>query len=194
MDINSIIQEEIEDYRSNQEFYHGTNKKFSRFDTSKVGTGQEVEAHGFGFYFTSNKDIAEFYAKDLAGKNEPAYVYTVRVFNKDFFEWDDIVDHEKAERILSCFKNLDGFDEVDINDMEDALGLSDGYYGHYSQFSSIYDLLKAFLGSSRKASEFFSDCGFDGIVFDSKESGYQVKNYTIFDSGNIKIIDVEKVN
>lgn len=46
--------------------FHGTpNGKFYTFEKSKVGTSTDFGKLGRGFYFTTNKQAAEYYAKDL---------------------------------------------------------------------------------------------------------------------------------
>jgi hypothetical protein len=50
--------------------YHGSPHKFDQFGPldEVVGTGEGVQAFGHGLYFTSEKDIANHYAKDLSAR------------------------------------------------------------------------------------------------------------------------------
>lgn len=48
-----------------QSAYHGTPHKFDNFSTEHIGSGEGAQAHGWGLYFASNKDISENYRKDL---------------------------------------------------------------------------------------------------------------------------------
>jgi hypothetical protein len=48
------------------ELWHGTPHKVDKFSTSKIGTGEGVQAFGWGLYFTDLKSIAENYARKLA--------------------------------------------------------------------------------------------------------------------------------
>ena len=45
--------------------YHGSPHKFKVFRTDKIGMGEGVQAYGWGMYFASKKEIAEFYRDAL---------------------------------------------------------------------------------------------------------------------------------
>jgi hypothetical protein len=49
-----------------QSAWHGSPHKFDEFSTSKIGTGEGAQAYGYGLYFAGNKEIAEYYQKNLA--------------------------------------------------------------------------------------------------------------------------------
>jgi len=46
--------------------WHGTPHEFDKFDISKIGSGEGAQAYGHGLYFSSQKDIAEWYRKNLS--------------------------------------------------------------------------------------------------------------------------------
>ena len=48
-----------------QAAFHGTGSRFDRFNTDFVGTGEGVQAFGWGLYFSSSQKIAEHYRKSL---------------------------------------------------------------------------------------------------------------------------------
>lgn len=48
-----------------QPAYHGTPHKFDRFTLDAIGSGEGVQAFGWGLYFTSKRDIAEWYRRKL---------------------------------------------------------------------------------------------------------------------------------
>lgn len=50
----------------NQDAYHGTPHKHNKFSTKKIGTGQGARLHGWGLYFTKNKELAEQYRRELS--------------------------------------------------------------------------------------------------------------------------------
>ena len=50
--------------------YHGSGVDFDKFQTSFIGTGEKVQAVGWGLYFSDLLDIAEFYRKTVA---KPVY-------------------------------------------------------------------------------------------------------------------------
>jgi hypothetical protein len=46
--------------------YHGSPHTFDRFDMSKIGTGEGVQAYGHGLYFAENESVAKDYRDALA--------------------------------------------------------------------------------------------------------------------------------
>lgn len=50
----------------NQSAYHGTPHRFERFSLEHIGAGEGVQAFGWGLYFTSDRDIAEWYRRKLS--------------------------------------------------------------------------------------------------------------------------------
>ena len=52
-----------------QPAYHGSpHRGIDAFSTDKIGTGEGAQAYGWGLYFASKKDVAEYYRKTLAAK------------------------------------------------------------------------------------------------------------------------------
>jgi len=47
--------------------FHGSPHKFSKFDASKIGTGEGAQAYGHGLYFAEAPGVASEYRKQLAG-------------------------------------------------------------------------------------------------------------------------------
>ncbi len=50
----------------NQSAYHGTPHRFDKFSTEHIGSGEGVQAHGWGLYFASDKNVSEEYRKQLS--------------------------------------------------------------------------------------------------------------------------------
>jgi hypothetical protein len=48
--------------------WHGSPHKFDKFDSSKIGTGEGVQAYGQGLYTAEARDVGEQYARELSGK------------------------------------------------------------------------------------------------------------------------------
>ncbi len=48
--------------------YHGTPHKFSKYDLSKIGTGEGAQVYGHGIYFAEQPDVAKVYQKTLGGQ------------------------------------------------------------------------------------------------------------------------------
>lgn len=46
--------------------YHGSPHSFSRFDASKIGTGEGAQAYGHGMYFAGNEGVARGYRDKLS--------------------------------------------------------------------------------------------------------------------------------
>ncbi|MFT5949653.1 MAG: hypothetical protein ACI807_003939, partial [Paracoccaceae bacterium] len=65
-----------------QAAYHGSPHRFDKFTTGRMGTGEGVQAFGWGMYFAGKRGLAEHYRKTLSrtkgsNKNETATVYGV---------------------------------------------------------------------------------------------------------------------
>ena len=45
--------------------FHGSPHKFSKFDMSKIGTGEGAQAYGHGLYFAENPSIAKDYQRNI---------------------------------------------------------------------------------------------------------------------------------
>nr|HPL80663.1 hypothetical protein [Burkholderiaceae bacterium] len=60
-----------------QRAYHGTPYRgIERFSTDAIGTGEGAQAYGWGLYFASKREVADFYRRKLSGESD-------RVFTKD---------------------------------------------------------------------------------------------------------------
>lgn len=53
-----------------QTVYHGSPHKFTKFDMSKIGTGEGAQAYGHGLYFAENRAVANEYAGPLNAARE----------------------------------------------------------------------------------------------------------------------------
>ncbi len=167
--------------------FHGTKFNFIEFNNTNIGSGDGKSVHGYGFYFTNNKDIAEYYCNQLTQFNKK-YIYMVKIKNDNFLDWDGVILEEDAEKIFKKYKSIENNEQL-LNDMQDSLGLSEAYYGDFIMTNSLYNYLEVILESKKEASNFLNKCGFDGIKFNSKENGFNSTNYVIFNSNNIEILD-----
>lgn len=52
--------------------YHGSPHDFDKFESSKIGTGEGVQAFGHGLYFAGKREVAEYYRDSLAQRNPRA--------------------------------------------------------------------------------------------------------------------------
>ena len=66
-----------------QQGWHGTPHDFEQFDLSKIGTGEGMQAHGWGVYISGSKKTAEGYRQRLTGsffEKRITYLYDGKPF------------------------------------------------------------------------------------------------------------------
>lgn len=51
--------------------FHGSPAKFSKFDPTKIGSGEGAQAYGYGHYVAESPKIAKGYASNITFKNNP---------------------------------------------------------------------------------------------------------------------------
>lgn len=85
-----------------QSAYHGTPHKFDEFSTEHIGTGEGVQAHGWGLYFAGNKDVSEGYRKSLSNDDFDNEKY--------FYNGKEITDRNKKAILSTIVDN--GKDKV----------------------------------------------------------------------------------
>lgn len=74
--------------------YHGSPHRFSKFDASKINTGEGAQAYGHGLYFAEDPKVAEFYRNKLVptvGKSKPAYLLDGKIIKQDSTPFADAV-------------------------------------------------------------------------------------------------------
>ena len=52
-------------YELFEDLYHGSPYDFDKFSTNNIGSGEGAASYGWGLYFASNEDIADFYRAKL---------------------------------------------------------------------------------------------------------------------------------
>lgn len=62
--IKNLLKKVTEPLRA----WHGTPHNVDKFDSTKIGTGEGVQAYGHGLYFAENPEVAKSYQTALAGK------------------------------------------------------------------------------------------------------------------------------
>lgn len=77
--------------------YHGSPHDFSQFDMSKLGTGEGNNAYGWGLYFTSSREVSEWY-RTMLTRNED-YVTINGQPLKDVTNYDEST-IKKLNRVL----------------------------------------------------------------------------------------------
>lgn len=97
--------------------YHGTGASFDAFDERFIGQGEGQQAYGWGFYFSSEKQVAEFYRSKLsAPENTRPDQEAIAKYQG---EWKKTVARWEAENegLPDYLKELDGerlFAELDV--------------------------------------------------------------------------------
>ncbi len=82
--------------------FHGSPHKFTKFDLSKIGTGEGAQAYGHGLYFAENPRVAGNYRNRFAERG--GYTYTPEVQKKYFPAWDALTEKlNDAHRRASDF-------------------------------------------------------------------------------------------
>jgi hypothetical protein len=80
--------------------YHGSPHKFDRFSLDHVGKGEGVQAYGYGLYFSSKREVAEFY-RDNVG-------YTQAIANKTWTAPKG-VPQKTGEHIVNILSSFFGY-------------------------------------------------------------------------------------
>lgn len=115
------------------EVYHGSPHRFNRFTTEKMGTGEGVQAFGWGLYFTDLESIARGYADKLSKPNHskfrqkllkdnpPSHVINDIIDFSEYYEYDydkvleALIKNENKEGIKYLTENKDLFNSVERN-------------------------------------------------------------------------------
>jgi len=67
----------------NIKLWHGSKHSFQKFDLNKIGTGQHSQDFGWGLYFTTKKETAEFYANEISNTKTPIEKYNENIIHDD---------------------------------------------------------------------------------------------------------------
>ena len=92
--------------------YHGSPHKFTKFDMSKIGTGEGAHAYGHGLYFAESPEVGKEYARKLANVDSSGYANAqlnaqnlVQRFNGDK-EWAKEVVKEQLANVEKTDPNF----------------------------------------------------------------------------------------
>ena len=191
--INEVIAHDLT-------LYHGTPYNFVSFQTTNIGSGEGNQSFGYGLYLTSNKDVANYYAKILA--KDKSYVYTVKITNGNFFEWYEKLDDNFQKEFINQMRQ-NGYDEMPYKRML-SKGMVKNLYmpieqavKYFPNGKFFYENLSLMLGGDKNASFFLKKLGFTGIkypigsFFHGKNKGEYGYNYVIFSGDDIQIVNKE---
>jgi len=90
-----------------QTAFHGTPYYFDKFTLDHIGSGEGVQAYGWGLYFTGNKEIADYYRKTLAGTNMGAIM---KVLPKYFKPGNIVPGYASMDKVLSYIPGKTPYD------------------------------------------------------------------------------------
>lgn len=112
------IPSHIADARFSVTGYHGTRHRFERFSSDAIGRGEGAQVFGYGLYFAGERDVAEFYRKQLANNalldGKPV---------KDLFDQDQSIAHTLADRMRFEGVTADEARSLEIKDWRDRVEL-----------------------------------------------------------------------
>jgi hypothetical protein len=128
-DSNNIIEEKTA--------YHGSQHNFDNFSLQYIGTGEGVQAYGWGLYFTENKEDSEYYRSNIT-------IYKINInginylFNKSDNIWfkEGTINRIK-DKILDVILTIIKDNEIEtINELIDYINNKKNNISNISQYIS----------------------------------------------------------
>ena len=165
--------------------YHGSSKKFDRFDMSKVGTssGENKDSgyFGTGFYFTPHQGLAEKYGPVLY--KSFLRINQIQTFNEEHgnVRFDDVPLPENIrEEVMKKYKPLQ---EEEYRRLQEEEEKHKGDWGYISSWDGS-DKFEHIL--SDVVRQVLLEKGFDGVIGYNPVS--KLYEYTVFNQDDILII------
>jgi len=172
--------------KANYVAYHGSPKEFQDFSYEYLGTNGTAE--GFGFYFTSNKRIAEGYAnggmlkKVILDIKKPLNFTQLSISKLEFAKFLKMLD-PTGDGYLSNWgeSDFEGYDKV----------LKTAVEGELSGSTNDVDLISGVIQAvGRDAESIYrvlkQALGYDGIIVDKPSWGGNQIIYIVFDNSQIR--------
>lgn len=166
--------------------FHGSPHNFSKFDMSKVGTGEGAQAYGRGLYFAENPKVANQYAKELGGST-----YKVDIPDESvgkMLDWGKPL----GEQPESVKKALAPVYREYLQKNGTPQRVLD-YHVNKATGEDIYHALRTGRGNAA-ASAMLKEMGIPGIRYldqGSRVGGAGTSNFVVFDDQLPKIIGKE---
>lgn len=164
----------------NKLVYHGSDSKFSKFDTKFIGTACGIDA-GFGFYFTESKAEALRYGK---------YVYTCFLnLKREVSLYQKTLDDNILRKLISL-----------IEDSENSFSILDDFQTifealeFYSTFPNDVEILKDIITRVNDVNIVLKSlitCGYDFTTDKTSPDDDTITHYIVYDVNAISINDVE---
>lgn len=127
-----------------QRAWHGSPHQHTGFSKDKIGTGEGAQAYGFGHYFASAKDVAEYYRKTLSG----ARFETANGTLDRFKIVDELIKQMERDGHVTNFHTMSTIANNIIDSVEEA-GSSKKYFKDYD--TDIQGKYRDFYASAHKA-------------------------------------------
>lgn len=159
--------------------YHGTKSDFHTFDYSKVG--QSGRSEGQGFYFTTDKEIADGYSTD--GKMVQAYIsmqkplkFDAKPFNRIQLSKliKQITVQEKSEGIEPRDGFLSNYGDIQYDGLNSVINSAiDGLIDDESALDQLGGLVGGGVSVKTVNNAVTKALGYDGIISDGFGGGGQ---------------------
>jgi len=121
-ELSKITVRGVEKVKSDVKFqveaFHGSPYQFNRFTLDKIGTGEGVQAFGWGLYFTDLESIAQEYAKTLSNKPDAVKEVLFNHLNNESNKAKVLKDLNETKDVLFDLKDYDA-----VNNVESAIEL-----------------------------------------------------------------------
>ncbi|MCL2832095.1 MAG: hypothetical protein FWD78_02900 [Treponema sp.] len=132
-----------------QAAYHWSPYRFDSFNSNQIGTGEGVQAYGWGHYFASKKEIAEYYYENLSNTT---------------VELSSLTNPESERRILSLLKDSGLLNKIiqwkegkqqngNVNILDVANYITET--GIKANIDGLFKTIAALIGSNEQAKNLF---------------------------------------
>jgi len=175
--------------KANYVAYHGSPQEFQDFSYEYLGSNGTSE--GFGFYFTSDKSIAEGYAEGVMLKKvlldikKPLSFNQLTISKPELAQFLKVLD-PTGEDYLSNWGETDyeGYNRV----------LNMAVEGEFSGADNDVDLISGIIQGSGRNAELINKVlkqtlGYDGIIVNKPSWGGNQTIYIVFDNSQIRDIE-----
>jgi hypothetical protein len=174
-----------------QAAYHGSPHKFDKFSTEHIGSGEGNQGFGWGLYFTSSKDVAEYYRTGLKVDGTTGQTYKVDIPDEHQFLSRDSLLKDQPEAIQKGVRAA--FEEL-VSDPTVKQRMP-GYRNFVPEFGKkewddalngqgVYDFIQTLTGSDKEASLLLKKHGVEGVKYKGERD---FTNFVVFDDSRIKI-------
>lgn len=148
--------------------FHATKKRFRKFNLKYVGTGQGERQFGYGFYLTSSRTVANYYAKEING-----FTIEVRLEAAKIVNGYNTISKKYLKKIKQILLKRD-------------YQLSQSELDSFS-YGGVQMLMEETF-NEKIASEIFMEAGIDGMTYTPMIKGEVVeggKDYVVFNAKKI---------